>query len=246
MLNNGDERNNNERNNNERNNDLNNNETNGDDSVRASFTDAELDNALAGFEKEFQENENQNNSNNEDLLDDSNSSNQENNSIEEAMRGIEEANFEEDLQGLLGNKAKVAMMVTYVEPAKLLAAFCKMADVSATCFDEDKGSIAILKNLDGNGPEENVQEFVDFFRGMDVMLITNRADKLSANIYQYNKKPQEIVAPLALSLWSRTVEDLAICMETVDSIKKQGIEVHDSDDLSNMQAMKIFNKYGKQ
>ena len=64
MLNNGDERNNelnnnernNELNNNERNNDLNNNETNNDDSVRASFTDAELDNALAGFEKEFQEN----------------------------------------------------------------------------------------------------------------------------------------------------------------------------------------------
>ena len=114
MLNNGDERNNNERNNNEANN---------DDSVRASFTDAELDNALAGFEKEFQENENQSNSNTEDLLDDSNRNNQENNSIEEAMRGIEEANFEEDLQGLLGNKAKVAMMVTYVEPAKLLAAF---------------------------------------------------------------------------------------------------------------------------
>ena len=47
MSNNGDERNNNERNNNEAKN---------DDSVRASFTDAELDNALAGFEKEFQEN----------------------------------------------------------------------------------------------------------------------------------------------------------------------------------------------
>ena len=245
MLNNDDERNN-ELNNNERNNERNNNEANDDDAVRASFTDAELDNALAGFEKEFQESENQSNSNNEDLLDDSNSSDQENNSIEEAMRGIEEANFEEDLQGLLGNKAKVAMMVTYVEPAKLLAAFCKMADVSATCFAEDKGSIAILKNLDGNGPEENVQEFVDFFRGMDVMLITNRADKLSANVYQYNEKPQEIVAPLALSLWSRTVEDLAICIESVDSVKKQGLEMFDSDDLSNTQAMKIFNKYGKQ
>ncbi len=236
MLNNGDERNSNERNS---------NEANDDDSVRASFTDAELDNALAGFEKEFQENENQSNSNNEDLLDNSNSSNQENNSIEEAMRGIEEANFEEDLQGLIGNKAKVAMMVTYVEPAKLLAAFCKMADISTACFSEERGSIAVLKNLDGNGPEEDVQKFVDFFRGMDVMLITNRADKLSANVYQYNKKPQEVVAPLALSLWSRTVEDLAICMETVDSIKKHGVEVYNSDDLTNTQAIKIFNKYGK-
>ena len=99
MLNNDDE----SKNNNERKN----NETNDDNSVRASFTDAELDNALAGFEKEFQEKENLSNSNNEELLEDSNSNNQENNSIEEAMRGIEEANFEEDLQGLLGNKAKV-------------------------------------------------------------------------------------------------------------------------------------------
>ena len=85
MLNNDDEsKNNNDRKNNERNN----NEANDDNSVRASFTDAELDNALAGFEKEFQEKENLSNSNNEDLLEDSNSNNQENNSIEEAMRGI--------------------------------------------------------------------------------------------------------------------------------------------------------------
>ena len=236
MLNNGDERNN----------DLNNNEANDDDAVRASFTDAELDNALAGFEKEFQESENQSNSNNEDLLDDSNSSDQENNSIEEAMRGIEEANFEEDLQGLLGNKAKVAMMITYVEPAKLLAAFCKMADVSARCFSEEQGSVAVLKDLEGNGPEDDVKKFVEFFLGIEVMLITNRADKITAKIYRAIKEPQEIVAPMALAVWSRDVEDLAICVENADSLEKRGLEMFNSDDLSDSEAYKIFQKYGKQ
>lgn len=237
MLNNDDESKNN--------NDRKNNEANDDNSVRASFTDAELDNALAGFEKEFQEKENLSNSNNEELLEDYNSNNQENNSIEEAMRGIEEANFEEDLQGLLGNKAKVAMIIAYVEPAKLLAAFCKMANVSARCFSEEQGSVAVLKNLEGNGPEEDVKKFVEFFFGMDVMLITNRADKITAKIYQAVKEPQEIVAPMALAVWSRDVEDLAICMENADSLEKRGLEMFNSDDLSDLEAYKIFQKYGK-
>ncbi len=232
MSNNGDERKNDD-------------ERNDDNSVRASFTDAELDNALAGFEKEFQENENLSNSNNEDLLDDSNSKNQENDSIEEAMRGIEEANFEEDLQGLLGNKAKVAMIIAYVEPAKLLAAFCKMANVSARCFSEEQGSVAVLKNLEGNGPEDDVKKFVEFFFGMDVMLITNRADKITAKIYQAVKEPKEIVAPMALAVWSRDVEDLAICLENADSLEKRGLEMFNSDDLSDLEAYKIFQKYGK-
>lgn len=242
MSNNGDERKNNERKNNERKN----NEANGDDSVRASFTDAELDNALAGFEREFQDESKENSDSENSKNAQSDGKNQENSTLDDAMRDIEEASFEEDLEGLLGNKAKVAMIITYVEPAQLLAAFCKMADVSAKCFDEEQGAVAILKNLKDNGPEEDVKEFVDFFRGMDVMLIVNRADKITAKIYQNGVEPQEIVAPMALAVWSRRVEDLAICMETVDTLAKQDVTMYDSDDLSNFAAYKIFNKYGKQ
>lgn len=241
MSNNGDERKNNERKNNERKN----NEANGDDSVRASFTDAELDNALAGFEREFQDESKENSDSENSKNAQSDGKNQENSTLDDAMRDIEEASFEEDLEGLLGNKAKVAMIITYVEPAQLLAAFCKMADVSAKCFDEEQGAVAILKNLKDNGPEEDVKEFVDFFRGMDVMLIVNRADKITAKIYQNGVEPQEIVAPMALAVWSRRVEDLAICMETVDTLAKQDVTMYDSDDLSDFAAYKIFNKYGK-
>lgn len=247
MSNNGDERKNNERKNNERkNNERKNNEANGDDSVRASFTDAELDNALAGFEREFQDESKENSDSENSKNAQSDGKNQENSTLDDAMRDIEEASFEEDLEGLLGNKAKVAMIITYVEPAQLLAAFCKMADISAKCFDEEQGAVAILKNLKDNGPEEDVKEFVDFFRGMDVMLIVNRADKITAKIYQNGVEPQEIVAPMALAVWSRRVEDLAICMETVDTLAKQDVTMYDSDDLSNFAAYKIFNKYGKQ
>lgn len=219
-----------------------------DELLRASFTDAELNNALAGFEREFQENNNSAKVDSENLK--NSYENKENPSvnnslIDEAMRNIEEANFEEDLQELIGNKAKVALMITYVQPMKLLSAFCKMADVSAKCFDEENGSVAVLKKLDGNEPEEAVQKFVDFFRGMDVMLITNRADKLTAKVYEYNTEPQEIVAPMALAVWSRAVEDLAICMTNVNALEKQDIEICDSDDLNDVQAYQIFQKYGK-
>lgn len=118
MLNNGDERNSDDKRKND-------GERNNDDSVRTSFTDAELDNALAGFEREFKE-ESQENLNSENLENNQKSDdNQENDFLDQAMRNIEEANFEEDLQGLLGNKAKVALMITYVQPAQLLAAFAK-------------------------------------------------------------------------------------------------------------------------
>lgn len=59
MLNNGDERNSDDKRKND-------GERNNDDSVRTSFTDAELDNALAGFEREFKE-ESQENLNSENL-----------------------------------------------------------------------------------------------------------------------------------------------------------------------------------
>ena len=241
MSNNGDERKNNERKNNERKN----NEANGDDSVRASFTDAELDNALAGFEREFQDESKENSDSENSKNAQSDGKNQENSTLDDAMRDIEEASFEEDLEGLLGNKAKVAMIITYVEPAQLLAAFCKMANISARCFSEEQGSVAILKNLEGNGPEDDVKRFVEYFFGMEVMLITNRADKITAKIYRAIKDPQEIVAPMALAVWSRDVEDLAICMENADSLEKRGLEMFNSDDLSDLEAYKIFQKYGK-
>ncbi len=222
-----------------------NNEANGDDLVRASFTDAELDSALAGFEREFQDESKENSDSESSKNAQSDGENQENSALDDAMRDIEEASFEEDLEGLLGNKAKVAMIITYVEPAQLLAAFCKMADVSAKCFDEEQGAVAILKNLKDNGPEEDVKRFVEYFFGMEVMLITNRADKITAKIYRAIKDPQEIVAPMALAVWSRDVEDLAICMENADSLEKRGLEMFNSDDLSDLEAYKIFQKYGK-
>lgn len=212
--------------------------------IRTSFTDTELNDALAGFEREFKEDAANTTDNTKSKNSQNNSENHEDAALDEAMRNIEEATFEEDLQGLLGNKAKVAMIVTYVTPAQLLAAFCKMVSVSAQCFDEEQGAVAVLKHLNNNEPEEAVQKFVDFFRGMDVMLITNRADKLTAKVYEYSVEPQDIVAPMALAVWSRTVEDLAICMEDVNSIVKQGVKIFDSDDFSDGDAIRIFQKYG--
>ena len=40
-----------------------------------------------------------------------------------------------------------------VLPAELLAAFCQLSDISAACIGANQGAVAVLKNLDGDGPE---------------------------------------------------------------------------------------------
>ena len=62
--------------------------SNDSNDVRTSFTGKELEDALLGFEKEFSEEQNRD-------------------SIDDAVKKIEQADFEEDLQGLLGKKGKV-------------------------------------------------------------------------------------------------------------------------------------------
>lgn len=200
--------------------------SNDSNDVRTSFTDKELEDALLGFEKEFSEEQNRD-------------------SIDDAVKKIEQADFEEDLQGLLGKKAKCALLLTAIEPGELLASFCKMAGVNADCFNDENGGVAVLRDLDEDNPEKSVKKFTDYFRGMPAVLMVNRANKIDAKVYEYNRGVLDVVPPMILAMAARCVEDLMICYSSVKDLKESGIEVTSTDDLSDDQAKEIFYKYGK-
>ena len=98
--------------------------------------------------------------------------------VNEAMADVVDPSlgFDNELAGLLGNKAKVALIVTRLASAELLAAFCQLSDISAACIGANQGAVAVLKNLNGDGPEAAAKDLTTVVSGMAVILAVNRAD----------------------------------------------------------------------
>ena len=113
------------------------------------FSDEELEAALDGFEKEFRDS---NAAAGEPANDAAPTAPQTMcRGFRSGTGGRHRAAFDDELQGLLGNKAKAAVLITRVASARLLAAFCQLSDVSADCIGSEEGAVAILRNLDGDG-----------------------------------------------------------------------------------------------
>ena len=74
--------------------------------------------------------------------------------------------FDDELQGLLGNRAKVAVIITRLASARLFAAFCQLSDISAQCLASPQGAVAVLRNLDGDGPEAAIKDLTTVVSGM--------------------------------------------------------------------------------
>ena len=153
--------------------------------------------------------------------------------------------FDDELQGLLGNKAKTAVIVTRIASADLLAAFCQLSDVSATCIGSEQGAIAVLRSLDGDGPEAAARDITTVVSGMSLILAVNRADKLEVTLYMHGKAGQSFAPPLLFSSTARFVEDLTLGITTVDELKREGFDTTDSASLDQQKAMAIIADHTK-
>lgn len=111
--------------------DLNPDDFNADD---MHFSEEELEAAMAGFEREFNEAEaaKQRESQAEKTDDDSDAADV----LNAAQSSLQ---FEDELQGLLGNRAKTAVIITRLTSPQLLAAFCQISDISAQCVGSEQG-----------------------------------------------------------------------------------------------------------
>ena len=91
------------------------------------------------------------------------------------------------------------------------------------------GAVAVLKNLDGDGPEA-AADLTTVVSGMAVILAVNRADKLEVAMYVQGEAGQSFAPPVLFTSTPRFVEDLMLGIVTLNQLKTQGFEVVDSAD----------------
>ncbi|MBT1171349.1 hypothetical protein [Bifidobacterium sp. SO4] len=234
------------------------------------FSDEELEAALAGFEQEFADDassagateqpESGTTPENGTAGTDENDANGDTagvtsddaafsvaDAVNEAMADVVDPSdgFDNELAGLLGNKAKVALLVTRVASAELLAAFCQLSDISAECIGSNQGAVAVLKNLDGDGPEAAAKDLTTVVSGMAVILAVNRADKLEASMYVQGEAVQTFAPPVLFTSTPRFVEDMMLSIVTLGQLKTQGFEVVDSAGFTHDQAMQVLANHTK-
>lgn len=264
-------------------NNLGNSSSKGDSSsMRTSFTDAELDAALASFEREFNNANSVNDAGNsgnsaddssedsadnsadnsaDDSSDDSESSDSygiyddipdtidlskmhRSKEAEEAARKFEEeTSFEDTLEGLTGQKARSAIIITYCEGADLLSAFCKISQIPSICVMTGTAAVALLKNLDNDEPEAAVLRLSDLLGDMEMILIVNRANKLETSMYKYGEKRDAFLpSPVALTFLSEEVEDVVLGLKTMKDFHPS-VESFDPEDITFDGALSICKKY---
>ncbi|NMN00921.1 hypothetical protein G1C96_1502 [Bifidobacterium sp. DSM 109958] len=203
----------------------------------AHFSDEELEAALAGFEKEFAEEDAKNDAKNDGA------------SAGDADAGTGEldgdpsAGFDDELEGLLGNKAKAAVLITRLASAELLAAFCQISDISADCVTSKEGAVAVLSNLSGDGPEAAARDLTTVVNGMAIVLAVNRADKLEATMYLKGKAGETFAPPVLFSSTAPFVEDLMLGITTVDGLRGQGLAVVPTSGYDHDAAMKVIAEH---
>ena len=153
------------------------------------------------------------------------------------------AGFDDELAGLLGDKAKAAVLITRVASARLLAAFCQLSDISADCLAARSGAVAVLRNLDGDGPEAAARDLTTVVSGMTAVLAVNRADRLDATLYLQGEPGQTFVPPVLFSTTPPFVEDLLLGIATVGDVTAQGVESVSSSSLDREQAMQVLAEH---
>ncbi|MBW3095157.1 hypothetical protein KIH75_07375 [Bifidobacterium sp. 64T4] len=235
-----------------------------DDSL---FSDEELDAAMSDFEREFAQSADRpvepaetgetggeaSNTSNSDSGSDSGNGNDDGfdglddiDSIsipDDASEIDPSVGFEDELAGLLGNKAKRAALITGIASAELLAAFCQLSDISADCVGSNQGAVAVLRNLDGDSPEAAAKDITTVVAGMSVVLGVNRADKLEITMYAGGKAGPTMAPPILFNSTPRFVEDLMLGITTVGQLKEQGFEVIDSGAFDHASAMQVIAKH---
>ncbi|WEV59998.1 hypothetical protein OZX67_07010 [Bifidobacterium sp. ESL0728] len=153
---------------------------------------------------------------------------------------LDQMDFDEELEGLIGNRAKVAMLITRLISADLLAAFCQIADISADCLADENGAVAILHNLDGDAPEGAAKDLTSVVNGMPAVLSVNRADKLVSTLYMAGEPGQQFAPPVLFTTTPRCVEDLMLGITDVAELKEQGMHVVATADFDRKKAFGVI------
>lgn len=210
------------------------------------FSEEELEAAMAGFEQEFKDAEATKNErvDNPSSEASGNAESSESSGIDDMLNAAEDSlKFEDELQGLLGNRAKVAVIITRLTSPRLLSAFCELSDISAQCIGSAQGAVAVLRNLDGDGPEAAVKDMTIVVAGMPAILAVNRADKLEATMYVEGKAGKTFAPPVLFTSTAPFVEDLMLGITDMNALEQADMTIFDSADLDRDAAMSIIAEH---
>ena len=222
------------------------------------FSEEELEAAMAGFEKEFQDEEaaQQNDAPAQVPFDQPDETVNSDASSDESQDGLQSKeadavlseaenslSFDDELQGLLGNRAKVAVIITRLASARLFAAFCQLSDISAQCLASSQGAVAVLRNLDGDGPEAAIKDLTTVVSGMPAVLAINRADKLEATMYVEGRAGKTFAPPVLFTSTAPFVEDLMLGITDMNALEQADMTIFDSADLDRDAAMSIIAEH---
>ena len=215
------------------------------------FSEEELEAAMAGFEQEFKDAEatkNEREDTSSEAFDSSEASDSaessESSGIDDMLNEAEDSlKFEDELHGLLGNLAKVAVMIHRLTSPRLLSAFCELSDISAQCIGSAQGAVAVLRNLDGDGPEAAVKDMTIVVAGMPAILAVNRADKLEATMYVEGKAGKTFAPPVLFTSTAPFVEDLMLGITDMNALEQADMTIFDSADLARDAAMSIIAEH---
>lgn len=210
------------------------------------FSEEELEAAMAGFEQEFKDAEatKDERADNPPSKASDNAESSESSGIDDMLNAAEDSlKFEDELQGLLGNRAKVAVIITRLTSPRLLSAFCELSDISAQCIGSAQGAVAVLRNLDGDGPEAAVKDMTIVVAGMPAILAVNRADKLEATMYVEGKAGKTFAPPVLFTSTAPFVEDLMLGITDMNALEQADMTIFDSADLDRDAAMSIIAEH---
>lgn len=199
------------------------------------LSDEEIQRALEGFEKEFAEQEGD--------AEGAGEGTRQEDADRKQVPGVDSldgVDFDQELAGLTGERAKCAAIITRLASAELLAAFCQISDISAACLDAREGAVAVLRNVEGDGPEAAVRDLTTVVSGLSAILAVNRADKLEVTLWIDGRSGQSYAPPILFATTAGFVEDLMIGTTDVDGLKTQGMKVYDSGDYDRKSAMGVI------
>lgn len=208
------------------------------------FNDADLDAAMADFEREFDQTQQSEGQEADYSQGEASFANDDTETPAEQPDNQQsfEASFDDELQGLLGNKAKAAAIITRLTSAELLAAFCQLSDISAVCLDDPQGAVAVLRNLDGDSPEAAAKDLTTVVSGMPAILTVNRADKLEATLFLQGQAGDQFAPPILFASAAPFVEDLMLGITPLEDILADR-KSFDSADLDHAQALAVLAKH---
>lgn len=190
-----------------------------DNSGADNLSDSDIAKALEGFESEFDD------------------------GFAEELKDIDP--FESELEGILGNKAKAAVLITPLQQPELLSAFCVLADVSALCVGSAQGAVGILKNLEESSPENAAKDLTTVISGLSVVLAINRADKLEAKLWIDGEAGADFAPPLLFMNVAEFVEDFMIGSTDVEGLRTNGLTIVDTSQMSRGEALKVIASHTK-